>query len=65
MDLATGIDDMLANDQVSVSSNGSCITITAKNYMSWWQVFVKYYHDTYCDVKDATCVRCSLEGRKR
>ena len=41
--------DGLLNDAVTVSSTGSCITITAKNYMSWWRTFAKYYHDTYCD----------------
>ena len=49
MESATIDMDGLVNDAVTVSSTGSCITITAKNYMSWWRIFAKYYHDTYCE----------------
>ena len=55
---------MLANDKVSLSSTGSCITITTNDYISWWNAFARYYHDTYSEHRDNGVIDINWKDEK-
>ncbi len=54
----------IGNDEVSISSNGSCITIKAQNHMLWWAAFAKYYYDTTPEAPETDGIEMSWEDTK-